>query len=157
MTAADPTFVHGLYNIAAWMGNVLLPTCCALAYVWGIFQLSQGQSASHWFWGGLLCMLASGVIRLFEYFATAQTGDLEGDLYWLGIVRLANWAGNVMMPLYGTMHVCLAVATFVDPGYRFNPAHGVTKHALIAALSFLVSGIVRLSEFFVTSGAEALE
>ena len=145
-------FTESLIDFVNYLGNIIMPTLSGLCFVVGIFNLSNGDRAGRYFWGGLLCLCASGFVRLFEQFAAPMSGhDDHPDLYWNAIMNLVNWLGNVVMPVYAGLQLFLCAATLMDVGYKFNPKHGPSKHLAAAVLALTVSGLVRLAEQFVTT------
>lgn len=146
-----PDFTLGLVNLTNWLGNVILPTLCGLVFAAGAIQFSKGRAFGHYLYGGVLCLLASGLLRLFETFASASSWN-DPDLYWIAVRTLVNWVCNVLMPVYAALQVALGVATVADVGYRYSPSYGPTKHFLTAFVLLSLSGLVRLAEFFVTNG-----
>jgi hypothetical protein len=146
-----PDFTLGLIHLTNWLGNVILPTLCGSAFAAAAVQFSKGHGFGHYLYGGMLCLVVSGMLRLFETFASAS-GWNDPDLYWIALRTLVNWVCNVIMPVYAALQVALGVATVADVGYRYSPTYGPVKHFLTALVSLSLSGLVRLAEFFVTNG-----
>ena len=62
-----------------------------------------------------------------------------------GILNLANWVGNVIMPTLTAVFIIMAIIQF-SKAMEFS-------HAMYGALACLmVSGLLRLAEFFVVQG-----
>ena len=144
------SFYSGFLNFTNWSGNVILPTLTGLFFAWAILRFSKGQSFSHALYSGLMCPMASGLLRGLEKFASQRAWN-DPDVYWVSIVSFVDWVGNVLMPFYAAMEVAmggLALAT----GERIHFAGSWMRHFLAAGLCLLVSGFVRLAEFFVQRG-----
>ena len=69
------SFYNGILNLTNWSGNVILPTLAALFIAIAILQFSKGNSYSHALYGGFLCLMASGLLRAFETFASQRPWD----------------------------------------------------------------------------------
>jgi hypothetical protein len=150
MNLNSMSFDNGFLNLANWTGNVIMPTLAALFVMIAIIQFSKSQEFSHSLYGALACLLVSGLTRAFETFAS-QAAWNNPDVYWLSIVTLINWVGNVILPVYAGVQVAagalrLGIFSFV------HPTSGWMKHFAAAGMCLLVSGLVRLGEFFVTQG-----
>ena len=144
------SFYNGFLNLTNWSGNVILPTLAGLFFALAILRFSKGQPYSHALYSGLLCLLASGLLRTFETFASQRAWN-DPDVYWVSIVSFVDWVGNVLMPIYAAVEVAaggLALAT----GERIHFAGSWMRHFLAAGLCLLVSGLVRLAEYFVQQG-----
>jgi hypothetical protein len=107
------SFYNGFLNFTNWSGNVILPTVAGLFFALAIFRFSKGQPYSHALYSGLLALMASGLLRAFEKFASQRAWN-DPDVYWISIVTLVDWVGNVLMPIYAAIEVTaggLALAT----------------------------------------------
>ena len=99
-----------------------------------------------------MCLMVSGLLRMFEKF-TGQVGWNNPDLYWNSLLNLVDWFANVILPVYAGMHVAVGALKFGglfehQVHHQFNH----TRHFLGAILCLMVSGLLRLGEFFVTKG-----
>jgi hypothetical protein len=95
--------------------------------------------------------MASGLLRAFETFATQRAWD-DPDVYWIALVSLVDWLCNVILPLYAALQVAAgAVALATD--VRFHYASAWMRHFAAAGMCLLVSGLLRLAEWFVIQGA----
>ena len=144
------SFYNGILNLTNWSGNVILPTLAALFIAIAILQFSKGHSYSHALYGGFLCLMTSGLLRAFETFASQRAWD-DPDVYWIALVSLVNWLCNVILPLYAGLQVgagAVALATDV----RFHYSSAWMRHFAAAGMCLLVSGLLRLAEFFVIQG-----
>jgi hypothetical protein len=145
-------FENGIVNLTSWLGNVILPTLSGLFFAVAILRfVGPGQHQS-WMYGGFLCLLASGIVRALETFASQQAWD-DPDLYWLSLVNLVNWISNVLMPLYGVLQIVVGVLDVAGIGHRMYHGGSWMRHFAAAAGCFMLSGIVRLAEWFVEQGA----
>jgi len=150
MNLGGMTFDHGVLHLANWVGNVIMPTLAALFIIIAVLEFSKGREFSHSLYGALACLLVSGLTRAFETFASQAAWD-NPDVYWLAIVSLINWVGNVLLPVYAAVQVAagalrLGIFSFV------HPTSGWMKHFAAAGLCLMVSGLLRLAEFFVSQG-----
>jgi hypothetical protein len=144
------SFNNGMLNLTNWAGNVILPTLSGLFFAIAVLKFARSESSSAAIYGGFLCLMASGVLRAMETFASQRAWD-DPDVYWLSLVSLVDWICNVLMPVYAGLQVA-AGALRMGIVARIHPTEGWMKHFLAAALCLLLSGLVRLAEFFVTQG-----
>jgi hypothetical protein len=144
------SFNNGMLNLTNWVGNVILPTLSGLFFAIAVLKFARSESSSAAIYGGFLCLMASGVLRAMETFASQRAWD-DPDVYWLSLVSLVDWICNVLMPVYAGLQVA-AGALRMGIVARIHPTEGWMKHFLAAALCLLLSGLVRLAEFFVTQG-----
>src|SRR5437870_7838490 len=99
MTLPRMSFAHGILSLPNWVGNVIMPTLAAVFIIIAIIQFSKGQEFSHGMYGALACLMVSGLTRDFENFASQRAWN-NPDVYWLAIVTMINWVGNVILPVY---------------------------------------------------------
>ncbi|HLJ89612.1 MAG TPA: hypothetical protein VKZ53_22570 [Candidatus Angelobacter sp.] len=144
------SFDHGILNLTNWVGNVMMPTMAAVFVILGILQFSKGRDSSHSLYGVFGCLCVSGLTRAIETFAAQRAFD-DPDRFWMSIVTLIDWFGNVILPLYAGAHVALGAMRLAVHS-QINPTAGWLRHFTTAALCMLVSGLLRLVEFFVTNG-----
>ena len=154
MNLAAMSFDQGFLNLANWLGNVIMPTLAAALLVTAILQFSKGQEFAHSMYAALACLMVSGLVRAFETFAT-QAAWNNPDLYWLSLLALVNWTANVILPVYAATQVA-AMALKLGVSSLVHPTSGWLRHLLSAAACLMVSGILRLAEFFVTQGTGGL-
>ena len=148
MNLGNMTFDHGILHLANWLGNVIMPTVAAAFIIIAILQFSKGQEFSHSMYGALACLLVSGLTRAFETFAS-QAAWNNPDLYWISIRTLIDWVANVILPVYAASQVA-AMALRLGIFSLVHPTSGWLRHFVTAALCLMVSGLLRLAEFFVT-------
>ena len=145
---------NGILNLTNWAGNVIMPTLGALFIGIAILQFARGQHQvySTWAYGGMLCLMVSGLLRAMEKI-TGQLAWNDPDLYWNSILNLVDWFANVILPVYAGLHVTLGA---IQMGGFFTQYthHQVTqtRHFVAALLCLMGSGLVRLAEFFVSKG-----
>src|SRR6516165_5633024 len=102
-----------MLNFTNWSGNVILPTLAGLFFALAILRFSQGQPYSAAMYSGLLALMASGLLRPLETFASQRAWN-NPDVYWMSILSFFNWVCNVLMPIYAAVGVAagvLALAT----------------------------------------------
>jgi hypothetical protein len=95
------SFYNGLLNLTDWAGNVIMPTLGALFIAFAVVQYARGYHHlySAWAYGGLMCLMVSGLLRMCEKFA-GQLGWNNPDLYWNSLLNLVDWFANVILPVY---------------------------------------------------------
>ena len=149
------SFYNGILNLTNWAGNVIMPTLGALFIAIAVLQFARGQHQvySMWAYGGILCLMVSGLLRAMEKF-TGQLGWNDPDLYWNSILNLVDWFANVILPVYAGLHVTLGAIQLggIFTTYTHRQL-SESRHFLAALLCLMASGLVRLAEFFVTRGA----
>lgn len=150
MNLGNMSFDHGILNLANWLGNVIMPTLAAAFLIIAILEFSKGRESSHSMYGALACLMVSGLTRAFETFASQGAWN-NPDLYWLSIVTLINWVANVILPVYAAAQIA-AMALRLGVFSLVHPTGGWLRHFVTAALCLMVSGALRLAEFFVAQG-----
>lgn len=150
MDLGNMSFDNGMLHLANWVGNVIMPTLAAGFIIIAIVQFSKGHEFSQSMYGTLGCLTVSGLMRAFETFAS-QAAWNDPDLYWLSIVYLINWVANVILPVYAAAQVA-AMALRLGVFSLVHPSSGWLRHFVAAALCLMVSGVLRLAEFFVAQG-----
>jgi len=150
MNLTGMSFNHGILNLANWVGNVIMPTLAAVFIIISILQFSKGQEFAHSMYGALASLMISGLTRTLETFAS-QAAWNSPDLYWISIVTLINWVANVILPAYAAAQVA-AMALRLGVFSFAHPTSDWLRHFVSAALCLMVSGLLRLAEFFVAQG-----
>lgn len=151
MNLGTMSFDNGVLHLANWLGNVIMPTLAAAFIIVAILQFSKGREFASSMYGALACLMVSGLTRAFETFASQATWN-NPDLYWLSIVTLINWVANVILPVYAASQVA-AMALRLGVFSLVHPTSGWLRHFVTAACCLMVSGLLRLAEFFVTQGS----
>ena len=144
------SFYNGILNFTNWTGNVVLPTLAALFIAIAIVQFSRGTAYTHAMYGGFMCLMASGLLRAFEAFASQRNWN-DPDLFWAALVTLVDWICNVLLPLYAALQVTAGSLQLAGVTNRFQPISWM-RHFAAAGLCLLLSGVLRLGEFFVSQG-----
>ena len=144
------SFYNGILNLTGWTGNVILPTLAGLFLAIAVIQFSKGAAYSHAMYGGFLCLMSSGLLRAFETFA-AQRSWNDPDLFWVASISLVDWICNVLLPLYAALQVAAGGMQLAGVTNRFQPISWM-RHFAAAGLCLLMSGLLRLGEYFVTQG-----
>jgi hypothetical protein len=144
------SFYNGILNLTNWTGNVVLPTLAALFIAIAVVQFSRGTAYTHAMYGGFMCLMASGVLRAFETFASQRNWN-DPDLFWTALVTLVDWICNVLLPLYAALQVTAGSLQLAGVTNRFQPISWM-RHFAAAGLCLLLSGVLRLGEFFVSQG-----
>ena len=142
---------NGLLNLTNWLGNVIMPTMAGLFAAAGVYRFSKGQPYSNFGYAALTSLLCSGLLRVMETFSN-QAAWNNPDRYWISILTLVNWVGNVLLPLYGAGQVVLAVVHFSGLLERMTIGEAWVRNLVSAVCCFALSGLLRLGEFWVQHG-----
>jgi hypothetical protein len=144
-------FENGLLNLTNWTANVIMPTIAGLFAAAAIYRFSKAQPYSHMSYAALAALMCSGLLRALETFA-AQSGASDPDRFWISILTLTNWVGNVMLPLYGTLQVVMAVVHYAGLLERMTIGEAWVRNLASAMMCFGLSGLLRLGEFWIANG-----
>ena len=147
------SFDTGLANMASYIGNIILPAISGLVLCIGVYNLARrANSGERYITAAMVCLLASGFVRLAEYFAKQNSGQ---DQFYYAILSLTNWVGNVIMPLYAGVNFLRGVLSISNGGmFEMTTVGGnVSRHFIVGIACLSVSGGLRLLEHFVASGA----
>jgi hypothetical protein len=148
------SFTNGFLNLTNWAGNVILPTLAALFFAIAILKFARSEPYAASMYGGFLCLMASGLLRAMETFASQRAWN-DPDVYWISLVTLVDWICNVLMPVYAGLQVA-AGALRMGVVTRVHPTEGWMRHFVAAGLCLLLSGLLRLAEFFVAHGTAGI-
>ena len=149
------SFTNGILNLTNWSGNVILPTFAGLFFAIAVMRFARSESYAAAMYGGFLCLMVSGLLRDMETFASQRAWN-DPDVYWMSLVSLIDWICNVLMPVYAGLQVA-AGALRMGIVTRVHPTEGWLRHFVVAGLCLLLSGLVRLAEFFVTHGTAGIQ
>ena len=127
-----------------------MPTLAALFIAVAIIEFSKGAAYTHAMYGGFLCLMASGLLRAFETFASQGRWN-DPNLFGAALVGLVDWICNVLLPLYAALQVAAGGLQLAGVTNRFQPISWM-RHFAAAGLCLLVSGLLRLCEFFIAKG-----
>src|SRR5436190_23625743 len=144
-------FENGIVSLTNWLGNVILPTLSGLFFAIAILRFVGAGQHQNWMYAAFLCLMASGILRGLEVFASQQAWD-DPDLYWMSLMNLVNWTCNVVMPLFGVLQIAVGVAHFAGIGHRIYHGGSWMRHFMAAAGCFMLSGIVGMAGGFVQLG-----
>jgi len=150
MNFSQMSFYHGILNLANWVGNVIMPTLAAVFIIAAIIEFSKGREFSHSMYGALACLMVSGLTRAFETFASQRAWN-SPDVYWMALVTMINWVGNVILPVYAAAQVAIG-ALRIGMFSFVHPTSSWLRNFLAAGLCLMGSGLLRLAEFFVAHG-----
>jgi hypothetical protein len=146
------TFLNGVTNLTSWLGNVIMPTVAGLFFALAIIRYARGYAHQYIAWAGLLCLMVSGLLRGLETFAS-QSAWNNPDTIWITLRGLVNSLCNVFMPIYAALQVVQGVLAYGGIGQRLYPGMPWLRHFAAAGMALLLSGLLRLAEFFVRQGA----
>src|SRR5579883_1736693 len=144
-------FDRGVLNLTNWAGNVMMPTLAGLFLAGAIYQFSKGRPYSHLGWSGFASLMCSGLLRVLETFA-AQSGYNDPNRFWMAVLALVNWVGNVILPLYGALQVAVLAAHIGGVLERINIGVAWVRNLVSALACFCLSGILRLLEYWIKKG-----
>lgn len=144
------SFTNGILNLTNWAGNVILPTLAGLFFAIAVLRFARSEHCSVAMYGGFLCLMASGLLRAMETFASQRPWN-DPDVYWMSLVSLVDWICNVLMPVYAGLQVA-AGALRMGIVTRVHHSEEWMRHFVAAGLCLLLSGFVRMAEFFVLKG-----
>lgn len=142
---------NGILNLTSWTGNVIMPLMAGLFIVVAVLNFSRGRESSRPMYAALLCLLVSGLLRAMETFAGQRAWN-DPDAYGVAIRTFVDWTANVLLPVYAALQVA-AGALDMMANVRFHFSAAWMRHFAAAGLCLLVSGLLRLGEFFVIHGA----
>jgi hypothetical protein len=142
---------HGVLNLTNWLGNVIMPTLAGLFAAAAIYRFSKVQPWQHFASAGLASLMCSGLLRVLESCSNQAAWD-NPDRFWLAVLTLVNWVGNVLLPLYGALQVVLSVVHFSGLLERMTIGEAWVRNLVTALCSFGLSGLLRLAEFWIRSG-----
>jgi hypothetical protein len=142
---------NGLLNLTNWLGNVIMPTLAGLFAAAAVYQFSKSRYHHQFAYAALASLMCSGLLRAMESFAT-QSAWNNPDRYWISILTLVNWVGNVLLPLYGVLQVVLAVTHYAGLFERMTFGEACARNLVAAMCSFALSGFLRLGEFWIEHG-----
>src|SRR4030095_8794409 len=104
----------------------------------------------HGMYGAFACLMVSGLTRSLETFASQGAWN-SPDVYWMALLTMINWVGNVILPVYAAAQVAMGALRIGMFSY-IHPTSSSMRHFLAAGLCLMVSGLLRLAEFFVAQG-----
>jgi hypothetical protein len=96
-------------------------------------------------------LMCSGLLRALESFSN-QAAWNNPDRFWLAVLTLVNWVGNVLLPLYGALQVVLSVVHFSGLLERMTIGEAWVRNLVTAMCCFGLSGLLRLAEFWIRNG-----
>ena len=144
-------FANGMLNLTNWLANVIMPTLAGLFAAGAIYRFSKSQPCHQLGWAALASLMCSGLLRALESFSN-QAAWNNPDRYWISLLTLVNWVGNVLLPLYGALQVVLAVVHFSGLLERMTIGEAWVRNLVTAMCCFGLSGLLRLGEFWIQKG-----
>lgn len=146
------TFLNGITQLTNWMGNVIMPTAAGLLFALAVIRYARGYPNQYISWAGMMCLMISGLLRGMETFTSQAAWD-NPDLVWISLRTIVNWTCNVFMPVYAALQVMQGVLAYGGVGHRIYQGMPWMRHCAAAGLALLLSGFLRMAEFFISSGA----
>ena len=147
------SFDVGLLNLTNWVGNGVMPVLAALILALGIYKYSRGYHIDRYIGGTMAALCVSGLLRLVEVFAQQGSGTAQ---YWTALLSMANWIGNVILPVYAGIEIVRAVLGVGGIFERLNIGDDWIRHFIAAGMSLGLSGLLRLFEYFIRSGTNGV-
>jgi hypothetical protein len=147
------SFDGGLLNLTNWVGNAVMPIIAALILAVGIYKYSRGYHIDPYIGGTMAALCVSGLLRLAEVFAGQGSGTTQ---YWAALLSLANWVGNVILPVYGGIEIARAVLGVGGVFERLNIGDDWIRHFIAGGACLCVSGLMRLMEHFISAGTNGV-
>lgn len=145
-------FLTGLQGLVKWTGNLILPVIAAYCVVLGLMAFHRRQDGERYILAALACLLGPGLASLAEAFVM-NTPANSHDAFYNALLNLINWIGNVIMPMFAGYNVVRGILVMGGVMERFNIGDDWLRYFLVAFGCVMVSGIMRLLEWFVTQGA----
>jgi hypothetical protein len=142
---------NGMLNLTNWLGNVIMPTIAGLFAAAAVYRFNKAQPWQHFTWAGMASLMCSGLLRVLESFSN-QAAWNNPDQFWLAVLTLVNWVGNVLLPLYGALQVVLSVVHFSGLMERMTIGEAWVRNLVTAMCCFGLSGMLRLAEFWIRNG-----
>ena len=145
----------GLMNLANWLGNIMMPIYGALVLATGVYKYSKGESIERCFIGVMVCISISALNALAQYFVTnnpsVNIGTSSADTYANTFLNIANWVGNVILPVYAGIEVVRGGMATLETSAMKTDLKPM-KHFMSAVMCLSISAIMRLIEYFVAKG-----
>lgn len=145
------SLANGVLNLTNWFGNVVMPTIAGLLAAAAIYHFSKGRQYQHLAYAALASLMSSGLLRVLESFSNRAAWN-DPDRYWISLLALVNWVGNVLLPLYGALQVVLAVVHYGGLLERMTVGEAWVRNLVAAMCSFTLSGLLRLGESWIQHG-----
>ena len=146
-------FLTGLSGLTQWIGYLVLPVLAAYCVVAALLAWHRRGDGERYIMAALACLMGPGLALLAHSFTTLTPASSSHDAFYNALLNLINWVGNVVMPMFGAYNVIcgiLVVGGFME---RFNIGDDWARYFIVAFGCMMVSGIIRLLEWFVTNGA----
>ena len=150
---ANGSFDQGLLNLTNWVGNGVMPVVAALILALAIYNYSRGLQPDRYVAGALGALCVSGLLRLMEVFARQGSG---ANQYWEAVLTLADWVGNVILPVYGGIEITRAVLGVGGVFERLTIGDDWVRHFIAGGACLCCSGLLRLMEHFIAAGTNGV-
>ena len=98
----------------------------------------------------MAALLGSGLLRLAEVISQQNGG---ADQYMVMLLTVTNFVGNVLMPFYAAIEIVRLVLGIGGVFERLAIGDDWVRHGMAAMGALLVSGLLRLLEYFVANGS----
>ena len=140
----------GITHLASWGGNTIMPTLSGLFFAGAGYRYSKGGAFEQFLYGGFASLMCSGILRAIEGFVS-QADPTNADAYWLALVALVSYVGNVILPIFamtqfGAMALHMGgVMTEIYPGSVW------IRKAIAGFGALMISGLLRFAEHMVTN------
>lgn len=143
------SFDGAITNLASWAGNTMMPTMAGLFFAGAIYRYSKGNPFEHLLYGGFASLMCSGILRTLEGFVQ-HTGATSADAYWMAVMSLANWTGNVILPMFALTQLGAMALHMAGVVSEIYPGSTWVRKFIAAMGALMISGILRFAESMVT-------
>jgi hypothetical protein len=151
MTGGD--FLNGLVGLTSWIGYLILPVLAAYCVVAALVAWHHRGDGQRYILAALACLMGPGLALLARSFTTLTPASSSHDAFYNALLNMINWFGNVIMPMFGVYNVVCGILVMGGFMERFNIGDDWARYFLVAFGCMMVSGIIRLLEWFVINGA----
>src|SRR5437588_10569012 len=104
-----------------------MPTVVGLFAAAAIYHFSKGRNYQNLAYAAMASLMCSGLVRGLESFSN-QSAWNNPDRFWIALLTLVNWVGNVLLPLYGVLQVVLAVVHYAGLLERWTIVEGWVRY-----------------------------
>jgi hypothetical protein len=145
-------FITGLEGLAKWLGNLVLPCIAAYCVVLALVAIHRRRDGQRYFLAALLCLMGPALAQLVFAFVNNTPAGGGHDAMYNALLNGINWLGNVIMPMFSVWNVVCGALVLGGFNERMNIGDDWARYFIVAFGGLMVSGIMRLLEWFVTQG-----
>lgn len=145
-------FVFGLEHMAQWIANLVLPVIAAYCVIAALLAIHNRRDGVRYLFAGLMCLMGPALADLAYAFLTNVPAVGGHDPMYNALLNAINWIGNVIMPMFSAYNVACGVIVLSGFGERLYVGEDWMRYFIVALGGLMVSGIMRLLEWFVVQG-----